>query len=55
MLNVEDRIQSRITDIWGVIVFPNRVYASEYEPLDFPLSFDERYVDKGEPAENLKE
>jgi len=60
MLDLEDRIQSRIADIWGVIVFPNRVNVSEYKPLDFtsvgvaPLSFDERYVDKGEPGKNLK-
>lgn len=60
MLDLEDRIQSRIADIWGVIVFPNRVNVSEYKPLGFtsvgvaPLSFDERYVDKGEPGKNLK-
>ena len=60
MLHLEDRIQSRIAEIWGVLPFPNRINVSEYQPLDFisvgvaRLSFDEAYVKKGEPADHLK-
>ena len=59
MLHVEDRIQSRISEIWGVDIFMNRVNVSEFEPLEFvsvgvgPLSHNEDYVTKGKPADCL--
>ncbi len=59
MLNYEDRIQSRIQEIWGVELFPNRVNVSEFEPVDFvavgvgPLSHDTDFVQEGEAAECL--
>ena len=59
-LHLEDRIQMRILDIWGVLLFPNRTNVSQFKPLDFvawglgPLSFDPRFVEKGAPADHLK-
>ena len=59
MLHLEDRIQSRISEIWDTNLFPNRTNVSEFSPLDFtsvgiaPLSFDEAYVQKGEPDDSL--
>lgn len=59
-LHLEDRIQIRILEIWGILLFPNRTNVSQFKPLDFvawglgPLSFDPRFVDKGDPADHLK-
>ncbi|KAL7535177.1 hypothetical protein ACHAXR_006318 [Thalassiosira sp. AJA248-18] len=59
-LQLEDRIQTGIMDIWGALLFTNRINVSEYSPLDFtavglgPLTFNEDYVERGEPAECLK-
>ena len=59
-LHVEDWIQSRIMDIWGKLLFPDRINVSEFSPLNFtsvgigPLTFDEKYVQKGDPAECIK-
>ena len=56
---LEDRIQSGISDIYGVDIFSNRINVSQYKPLDFTavgvakLSLNEDYVEKGEPSENL--
>ena len=56
----EDRIQSRILEIHGVQLFPNRTNVSEFKWLDFvavgigPLHFDDRFVTTGPPADNLK-
>ena len=58
-LHLEDRIQTRIEETWGVNVFANRINVSEFEPLDFiavgvgPLTHNESYVKKGKPAECL--
>ena len=56
---LEDRIQSQISEIYGVELYPNRVNVSEYKPLDFiavgvsRLCLNEDYVDKGEPGDSL--
>lgn len=60
MLHLEDRIQTRMQQIWGVDLFTNRINISEHKPLDFvavgvgPLSHDEKYVTKGQPADSLE-
>jgi len=59
-LHLEDRIQTRILEIWGVLLFSNRINVSQFKPLEFvswglgPLTFDPRYVEKGPPARHLK-
>jgi hypothetical protein len=60
MHHLEDRIQTRIQEIWGIDLFPNRINVSNYEPLDFvsvgvgPLSLNPKYVEKGDPADCLR-
>mmetsp|Transcript_4336 Transcript_4336/g.6328 ORF Transcript_4336/g.6328 Transcript_4336/m.6328 type:complete len:158 (-) Transcript_4336:565-1038(-) len=59
-LHLEDRIQTRILETWGILLFPNRANVSQFKPLEFvawglgPLSFDPRFVDEGHPADHLK-
>ena len=60
MLHLEDRIQSRMQQLWGVDLFKNRINLLDHEiDLDFvavgvaPLSLNEDYVTKGKPAEGL--
>jgi len=61
MLNLEDRIQEKIRQLWGVDPFPSRINMSEQTALDFvsvgvgPLSLNEDYVTVGEPGEGLKD
>jgi len=56
----EDRIGSRIGEIWGVQLFPNRTNVSEFKWLDFTavgvgqLHFDKSFVTTGPPADNLR-
>ena len=56
---LEDRIQSQISEIYGVEIFPSRTNVSQFKPIDFtavgvvPLCLNEDYVEKGEPASNL--
>ena len=59
-LHLEDRIQARIVDIWGVLLFTNQNNVSQYNPIDSttvgvgPLTFNNDYVEQGEPMECLK-
>ena len=59
MLNLEDRIQSRILEIYDVDLFPNRINVSEQNPMDLicvgvgPLSHDPQFVRNGDPADCL--
>ena len=61
MLNLEDRIQEKIRQLWGVDPFPSRINMSEHSPLDFisvgvgPLSLNKDYVTVGEPGKDLKD
>ena len=61
LLHVEDRIQIRIQEIWGVNIFTNRINVSQFQPLDFvavgvgPLTHNEKYVEKGKPAAYLND
>ena len=54
LLDIEDRIQSKILKIWGVTVFPGRVNVSEFQPTEFqpigvgPLTFNPDYVKKSD-------
>ena len=56
---LEDRIQTRIGEIFSVELFSHRVNVSQYKPLDFiavgvaQLSLNEDYVEKSPPADNL--
>ena len=34
-LQLEDRIQRGIMDTWGVLLFPNHINVSEYDPVNF--------------------
>ena len=58
-LHLEDRIQTRILEIWGILLFPHRINVSQFRPLDFvawglgPLTFDPEFVEKGNPADHL--
>ena len=60
MLHLEDKIQIRMQQLWGVDPFTHRFNLSEHTPVDFvavgvgPLSIDEDYVTVGDPADGLK-
>jgi hypothetical protein len=59
MIHLEDRIQSGILSIWGVLIHPNQVNISEFSSINFvcvgvgPLSFDSKYVKKGTPVSHI--
>ena len=48
-LHLKDRIQTRVMELWGVLLFSNWVNVSQFRPIDFvavglgPLSLDEKY------------
>ena len=60
MLNLEDRIQTRVQEIYNVDLFPAQINLSEQTPLDFvcvgcgPLSFNSDFVGDEPPANILK-
>ena len=59
-LYLVDRIQTRIRDIYNVVIYPRHQNLMEFKALDMisvgigPLSYDSDYVEKGAPEKNIE-